>query len=167
IFQQYAVKYVGVSRGIPLSNSNQLWGLLWGAVAFGEWRTWGHSAVLTAVYGSLLMAAGLVAISMSVAGQSEHAKWREAAQRESSRYGIDARFISSALEGKSATPQQARRWFDWLLLGLATAVFAATGFIARWPAMTLHWTPAYMLITVGVIVFAAATISLWKVTKFN
>src|SRR6266571_8103249 len=29
LFQQYAAKYVGISRGIPLSNSNQLWGLLW------------------------------------------------------------------------------------------------------------------------------------------
>lgn len=29
LFQQYATKYVGISRGIPLSNTNQLWGLLW------------------------------------------------------------------------------------------------------------------------------------------
>ena len=29
LFQQYAAKYVGISRGIPLSNTNQLWGLLW------------------------------------------------------------------------------------------------------------------------------------------
>jgi drug/metabolite transporter (DMT)-like permease len=30
LFQQYAAKYVGISRGVPLSNTNQLWGLLWG-----------------------------------------------------------------------------------------------------------------------------------------
>src|SRR3989449_859834 len=36
VFQQYAAKYVGISRGIPLSNSNQLWGLLWGILVFGE-----------------------------------------------------------------------------------------------------------------------------------
>src|SRR2546428_9310138 len=29
LFQQYAAKYVGISRGVPLSNTNQLWGLLW------------------------------------------------------------------------------------------------------------------------------------------
>src|SRR6058998_1896789 len=29
LFQQYAVKYAGITRGIPLSNTNQLWGLLW------------------------------------------------------------------------------------------------------------------------------------------
>jgi drug/metabolite transporter (DMT)-like permease len=28
LFQQYAAKYVGIGRGIPLSNTNQLWGLL-------------------------------------------------------------------------------------------------------------------------------------------
>ena len=34
IFQQYAAKYVGISRGIPLSNTNQLWGLAWGILVF-------------------------------------------------------------------------------------------------------------------------------------
>src|SRR6266704_2853307 len=32
IFQQYAAKYIGISRGIPLSNTNQLWGLAWGVL---------------------------------------------------------------------------------------------------------------------------------------
>ena len=36
LFQQYAAKYVGIGRGIPLSNTNQLWGLLWGILVFGE-----------------------------------------------------------------------------------------------------------------------------------
>jgi glucose uptake protein GlcU len=31
LFQQYGTKYVGISRAIPLSNTNQLWGLAWGA----------------------------------------------------------------------------------------------------------------------------------------
>ena len=38
LFQQYATKYVGISRGIPLSNTNQLWGLLWGILVFHELR---------------------------------------------------------------------------------------------------------------------------------
>ncbi len=36
LFQNYAAKYVGISRGIPLSNTNQLWGLLWAILVFGE-----------------------------------------------------------------------------------------------------------------------------------
>ena len=35
LFQQYAAKYIGIGRGIPLSNTNQLWGLAWGALVFG------------------------------------------------------------------------------------------------------------------------------------
>ena len=38
LFPQYAAKYIGISRGIPLSNTNQLWGLLWGILVFGELR---------------------------------------------------------------------------------------------------------------------------------
>jgi drug/metabolite transporter (DMT)-like permease len=39
LFQQFATKYVGIGRGIPLSNTNQLWGLAWGALVFGELRS--------------------------------------------------------------------------------------------------------------------------------
>src|SRR5882757_3360540 len=38
LFQNYAAKYVGISRGIPLSNTNQLWGLLLGLLVFRELR---------------------------------------------------------------------------------------------------------------------------------
>ncbi len=39
MFQQFAAKYIGIGRGIPLSNTNQLWGLAWGAlVLVGSWR---------------------------------------------------------------------------------------------------------------------------------
>ncbi len=31
LFQNYAAKYIGIGSGIPLSNTNQLWGLAWGA----------------------------------------------------------------------------------------------------------------------------------------
>jgi glucose uptake protein GlcU len=34
LFQQYAAKYVGISRGVPLSSTNPLWGLLWGHPGF-------------------------------------------------------------------------------------------------------------------------------------
>jgi drug/metabolite transporter (DMT)-like permease len=54
VFQQYAAKYVGISRGIPLSNSNQLWGLLWGIFVFGELRGSGASTYLQVIGGSLL-----------------------------------------------------------------------------------------------------------------
>ena len=165
--QQYAVKYVGVSRGIPLSNSNQLWGLLWGAVAFGEMRTWGHPATSGVIYGSLLMAAGLVAISLSTAGESEHAQWRQAAGREQSRYGIDADHVSSSLQGKSAIPRKAKTWLDWLLVILATAAFVWTGSVAERPPLMLNWPAVYVLISVALVLLVITAISLWRTTKFN
>jgi glucose uptake protein GlcU len=167
IFQQYAVKYVGVSRGIPLSNSNQLWGLLWGAVAFGEFRNWPHSAIAGAIYGSILMALGMAAISFSVASKGEHDKWREAANREQSKYGIDPRFISSAMEGAAFHDSPRKRWLDVLLVILATALFVWTGSHAHWPVMNLEWPVVYVLLALGFILLAAGAVSLWKLTRFN
>ena len=167
IFQQYAVKYIGVSRGIPLSNSNRLWGLLWGAVAFGEFRAWGQHAVTNAVYGCVLMAVGLAAISLSAAGKSEYEKWCEVAGREQRRYRIDPKFVSLGLEGRSADRPQTRKWLDWILLAIATTVFVWTGMVARWPSMDVNWPTVAALMGIGVTLFASAAFALWKVTRFN
>jgi len=167
IFQQYAVKYVGVSRGIPLSNSNQLWGLLWGAVAFGEFRAWGHGAVAGAVYGSILMAAGMAAISFSVAGRSEYEKWREAADRERRKYRIDERFITSSMQGTSSNVSAPKKWLDVLLVLIATAAFVWTGSVARWPAMNLAWPVVYALLAVALVLLVTTVVSLWRLTRFN
>ncbi len=64
LFQQYAAKYVGISRGIPLSNTNQLWGLVWGLLVFGELRGGAVTTYGQVIGGSLLMALGAVAIDV-------------------------------------------------------------------------------------------------------
>jgi drug/metabolite transporter (DMT)-like permease len=51
LFQQYAAKYVGISRGIPLSNTNQLWGMLWGILVFGELHGRGNAAYVQVIGG--------------------------------------------------------------------------------------------------------------------
>src|SRR5437764_1082741 len=79
VFQQYAAKYIGISRGIPLSNSNQLWGLLWGIFVFGELHGRSSSTYLQVVGGSLLMMLGVGAIALSSASGEEQARWKEAA----------------------------------------------------------------------------------------
>ena len=58
LFQQYAAKYIGIGRGIPLSNTNQLWGLAWGALVFGELHGLGAARQALVVAGSLVMIAG-------------------------------------------------------------------------------------------------------------
>src|SRR5260370_29901916 len=62
LFQQYAAKYVGISRRIPLSNTNQLWWLLLGILVFGELHGRRHSLYAQVIGGTLLMIAQLPAI---------------------------------------------------------------------------------------------------------
>jgi hypothetical protein len=57
LFQQYATKYVGISRAIPLSNTNQLWGFAWGVLVFGELSHTQGSARLLALAASGVMIA--------------------------------------------------------------------------------------------------------------
>src|SRR6266566_1310839 len=93
LFQQYAAKYLGISRGIPLSNTNQLWGLAWGALVFGELRGAAGGSYAQVVGGSLLMA-------LASATGPEHRRWQDAASREGARYGVDPAYVSSALAGR-------------------------------------------------------------------
>src|SRR2546421_632672 len=89
LFQQYAAKYVGISRGIPLSNTNQLWGLVWGLLVFGELRGGAATTYGQVIGGALLVALGAVAIALASATGAEHRRWQGAATREGDRYGID------------------------------------------------------------------------------
>src|ERR1700747_3671606 len=114
LFQQYAAKYIGISRGLPLSDTNQLWGLAWGLLVFGELQ--GRSAAThgQVIGGSLLMALGAAAIALASATGGEHRRWQEAAEREGSRYGIDPAYVRAALAGESAGPAPTRRsWLGW------------------------------------------------------
>src|SRR3979490_236457 len=99
VFQQYAAKYVGISRGIPLSNSNQLWGLLWGIFVFGELHGSGTSTYLRVIGGSLLMMTGVAAIAFSSAAGKEQARWQEASQRESRRYNLSEDYVEARMQG--------------------------------------------------------------------
>lgn len=174
LFQQYAAKYIGISRGIPLSNTNQLWGLLWGILVFGELH--GRSASLYAqvIGGSLLMAAGAGVIALSTVTAKEHARWKEAAQREGQRYGVDADYVQAGLSGKDAnsTSDQAlgkhrRTFLDWLLVIAATAIFFSLAILARAPNIALNWS-AFAALAVGMLIFLLACgLALWRVTGFN
>src|SRR5207249_1090113 len=93
LFQQYAAKYVGISRGIPLSNTNQLWGLVWGIAVFGELGGGSPALYWRVIGGSLLMAAGAGAIALASAPSREHRRWQEAGARESNRYGVDPAYV--------------------------------------------------------------------------
>jgi drug/metabolite transporter (DMT)-like permease len=170
LFQQYAAKYIGISRGIPLSNSNQLWGLLWGILVFGELQGRGSSLYAQVIGGSLLMAAGAGAIVLSTVGGRERARWEEAAQREGQRYGVNANYVQAGLEGKfreDVERQQRRNWLDWVLVVVATAVFISLAVLARAPQMTLNGNALAALCIAMFIFLAGCGVALWKITRFN
>jgi drug/metabolite transporter (DMT)-like permease len=169
LFQQYAAKYIGISRGIPLSNTNQLWGLLWGIFVFGELH--GHSRVVYALVigGSLLMVAGVAAISFSSATGKEQQAWQAAAQRESMRYAVSAEFVNSRLHGLQLENERApsRSLLDWLLVGGTTGIFLYFARLARVPEISFQLIPAVLLIAALLILLIICGLSLWRTTRFH
>jgi glucose uptake protein GlcU len=169
IFQQYAAKYVGISRGIPLSNSNQLWGLLWGIFVFGELHGRGSSVYLEVIGGSLLMMFGVAAIAFSSATGQEQSRWKDAAIRESDRYNVAADFVEARMDGRQliGEPKPSRSALDWLLVIAATTVFIIFGTMARVPQMSFHWPPAALLTAALFILLIICGLALWRTTRFN
>jgi len=169
VFQQYAAKYSGISRGIPLSNTNQLWGLLWGLFVFGELRGSGTATYVQVVGGSLLMMLGVGAIAFSSATGKEQGQWQEAARRESERYGIALDYVEARMQGMQVAGESkpSRSLLDWVLVGGATTIFAVFATMARAPGMPFHWAPAALLIVAIVVLLLVCGIALWRTTRFN
>jgi glucose uptake protein GlcU len=168
LFQQYAAKYIGISRGIPLSNTNQLWGLMWGVLVFGELHAKGQATYLQVVGGSILMMLGVGAIAFSSATGAEQTHWREAAKRESLRYGVAADYVEARLEGRQAATEAKprRRALDWLLVAVATAILFAFAAVARVPEFSFRWTPAAVLTAATILLLFVCGLQLWRTTRF-
>jgi drug/metabolite transporter (DMT)-like permease len=169
LFQQYAAKYVGISRGIPLSNTNQLWGLLWGILVFGELHGRGNSIYVQVIGGSALMMLGVVAIAFSSATGQEQARWKEAAQREGLRYGVSAEYVEARMDGRQAAGElkPSRRVWDWLLVAGASGIFVVFANMARVPQMSLHAGPAALLAAASLLLLVICGVALWRTTRFH
>jgi glucose uptake protein GlcU len=169
VFQQYAAKYVGISRGIPLSNSNQLWGLLWGIFVFGELHGRGASIYLQVIGGSALMMLGVSAIAFSSATGQEQSRWKESAQREVRRYGTSADYVEARMDGRQAAGEAkpSRSALDWLLVASVTCIFLFFARMARVPQIQLHWAPAALLTAALVLLLVVCGLALWRTTRFN
>ena len=169
VFQQYAAKYVGISRGIPLSNSNQLWGLLWGILVFGELHGRGTSIYLQVIGGSALMMVGVAAIAFSSATGKEQLQWKQSAQREVRRYGVAADYVEARMDGRQTAGETRppRRALDWFLVAGATTIFVIFAAIARVPQMSFNWGPAAVLTAVLLLLLFVCGLTLWRTTRFN
>jgi glucose uptake protein GlcU len=169
LFQQYAAKYIGIGRGIPLANTNQLWGLAWGALVFGEVSSLSLAAKILTVTGSAIMIVGAVAISMAEPPDSELENWHSAMNRECSRYGMDSVLVAEVVAGDDplADRTHPRRWWEWLITFTAVGIFVwlAIGTRAQHLAINLPWTIALILATI--IPLCVCGTMLWRRTRFS
>lgn len=138
LFQQFAAKYLGIGRGIPLSNTNQLWGLAWGALVFGELAGADRLHKLLVVSGSLVMVSGAALISSAVATANEQTSRKRAILRECDRYHLEHAETLAAVEGEVYDAAQPRRWWDYLIVLTATSIFIYLGKHAVYPALYMN-----------------------------
>jgi drug/metabolite transporter (DMT)-like permease len=168
LFQQYAAKYIGIGRGIPLSNTNQLWGLAWGALVFGELAGQSPASRILTVTGSLVMIIGAVAISFAEAPESERASWKTAMERECDRYGLDPQAIEAAARGEeSAMDAPRRRWWELLIAAAAVAIFAWLAAGARRQPIPVNLPWMAVLLVASLAILLACGLMLWRRTRFS
>jgi glucose uptake protein GlcU len=168
LFQQFATKYLGIGRGIPLSNTNQLWGLAWGALVFGELASANREHLLLVLGGSLLMIAGALAISTAVASAREHLSRNEALERECERYGLNYQEVLQSQSGDEfGSRSEKRNWWDYAIVAGATGLFLWLALNAVVPplAMNLRW--AGVLGVILLVALVGGGWALWRQTRFS
>jgi glucose uptake protein GlcU len=167
IFQQFACKYLGIGRGIPLSNTNQLWGMAWGALVFGELAHADNMHRLLVVSGSIVMILGALAVSTAIATERENASTDMALLAECRRYGLD---YDEVIRNWGVPPEAGgnkRHWWDWAILLTALGVFVGLGAVARPPEMAMNLPWLAVLSLIGVVSALASGWALWRATRFS
>jgi drug/metabolite transporter (DMT)-like permease len=166
LFQQYAAKYIGIGRGIPLSNTNQIWGLAWGALVFGELAGADPATRSLILGGSIVMIAGAALIASAAAPSGEQAARSRAVTRECERYGLDPQQVESALAGESTHQGHRRRILDLCIAAAALCIFVWLGLAARRPSLEMNLTAMAALSTATLAALVFAGYLLWKRTRF-
>ena len=168
IFQQFATKYLGIGRGIPLSNTNQLWGLAWGALVFGELATADRAHLTLVLAGSGLMILGALAISTAVASSREHSSRNMALERECARYGLDYAEVLLAQSGSEFGGLcERRRWWDVAIVVVATCVFVWLGWNAVVPPLVMNLNWVVGLSGMLLVSLIGGGWALWRQTGFS
>jgi glucose uptake protein GlcU len=168
LFQQFATKYLGIGRGIPLSNTNQIWGVAWGALVFGELAHADTPHKLLVIAGSVVMIIGALAVSTAVATSREHTSTNDSLVRECSRYNLDYHSVFEAYTGAGTKDRDEKRgWWDYLIVAIAVGAFLYLGVNARVPSLGIDMT--WLCILSGVLLVTAAVggWGLWKATRFS
>lgn len=169
LFQQYASKYIGIGRGIPLSNTNQLWGLAWGALVFGELTGQSLTAQVLVIAGSLVMIVGATAISFAEAPASEQASWRKAMERECQRYGLDPVRVAATQRGEDplAAETGKRRWYELLPVVGALGIFIWLGIDAQRNPLPVSLPWMAVLCAATFVLLIVCGVQLYRRTRFS
>ena len=167
LLQQFAVKYLGIGRGIPLSNTNQLWGLAWGALVFGELAHADSSHKLLVITGSLVMVLGALAISSAVAGQGEHSSTSDAVRAECNRYNLNYEKVLAEFRGEAEEHSKGRGWWDYLIIAAAVGLFVWLASQAAVPPISMSFLWVSVLSTILIISLVACAWALWRATRFS
>jgi glucose uptake protein GlcU len=168
LFQQFATKFLGIGRGIPLSNTNQLWGLAWGALVFGELAYADTPHRLLVVFGSLVMILGALSVSTAVATEKERSSMREALVRECARYNLDYDRVTQASSGEiPAIDSTGRAWWDYAILACGLAVFVWLGVNARVPSLPMKLSWVGVLTAILVLTAVGCLRALWRTKRLS
>jgi drug/metabolite transporter (DMT)-like permease len=168
LFQQFATKYLGIGRGIPLSNTNQIWGVAWGALVFGELAHADLAHKLLVISGSIVMILGALAVSTAVATAREHTSTNDSLVRECSRYNLDYHSVFQAYAGvENKDRDQKRGWWDYAIVAVAVGAFIYLGVNARVPSLAIDFPWLCILSCVLVVTAAVGGWGLWKATRFS
>ena len=167
IFQQFATKYLGIGRGIPLSNTNQIWGLAWGALVFGELTHANAAHRVLVIVGSVVMILGALAVSTAIATEREHGSIQKSLIRECDRYGLDFARVSRAYSGEGDSAQGGRTWWDYVIVLGAAAIFVWLGVMARVPMLSMNYFWVAVLSAILVLTVSVCAWGLWTRTRFS
>jgi drug/metabolite transporter (DMT)-like permease len=169
LFQNYAAKYIGIARGIPLSNTNQLWGLAWGVLVFGELAGQGVLAHVLVFTGSVLMILGAGAICTAKASESERGSWKGAMERECVRYGLDSQRVASSLLGEDplSRDKPVRHWWEAVIAATAVAVFVWLALGAKHQAVAVNLPWMAVLLGATLVCLIVCGTFLWRRTRFS
>jgi hypothetical protein len=114
-----------------------------------------------------MMALGAVAIALSSATEQEHSSWRDAANREGQRYGIEAEYVQAGMEGRAFGASHSRTPLDWLLILGTTALFFVLASVARLPMIEISTHRAVALVVAMLVMLGIGGVALWRVTRFR
>ena len=168
LFQQFTAKYLGIGRGISLANTNQLWGLAWAALVFGELHGAGWSQYTMVITGSLGMIAGVALIGSGAASGKEKTSQEEAVLRECNRYELDYRQTLRSLDGEELDKRiTEHRWWDYLIMTTAITFFVWFATSATVPPINLNLLWIGILGVALLALLTAGVIRLWRTTGFS